>query len=275
MDITSTESENYKQEGNESCFDDSRNSTESGGLDEEKEKINDIMPDECPGDKDTPLPSTEELPEEKSGNNDDAAATEQRQDYDAIESLIQRKFEDLELRLQEMASERQALVEKLASSDERFYQLTQTVQEDRYRKDKTRLLKACIDEANLIRSSLNDFRKRRDNGELEKSAEEELEEMLVKIVNHFYQRILRTEHVEVLPEAVPGSDFQEDTQEIVDSVQTDDPQMAGKVACSESPAYVWTLPYILKARVDGDGNEINSYRFLLEREKVIIYKNQN
>ncbi len=61
----------------------------------------------------------------------------------------------------------------------------------------------------------------------------------------------------------------------MDSVQTDDPQMAGKVAGSESPAYVWTLPYILKARVDGDGNEINSYRFLLEREKVIIYKNQN
>lgn len=242
----------------------------------DEDRVKEIQSDESSDDERIPQPSTEELSVEKPDKSDNPPLMpEAKQESEKIETLIRQKAEELDRRLQELTSERQALAEKLARSEERFYQLTQTVQEDRYRKDKSRLLSACIDEANLIRSSLYDFRKRRDNGALKKSAELELEEMLGKIVDHIDKRILRIERVEVLPQAEHGSDFQEDTQEIVGSVQTDDPQMAGKVARSESPAYVWTLPYILKAKVDGDGNEINNYRFLLEREKVIIYKHQN
>ena len=241
-----------------------------------EERFVEIQSDESPDDECVPQISTEDSSVEQPDKSDvPPLMPEAKQESEKIETLIRKKAEDFDQRLQELTSERQALAEKLARSEERFYQLTQTVQEDRYRKDKSRLLSACIDEANLIRSSLYDFRKRRDNGELKKSAELELEEMLEKIVDHFDKRILRIERVEVLPKAEPGSDFSEDIQDVVDYQPTDDPQMAGKVARSESPAYVWTLPYILKAKVDGDGNEINSYRFLLEREKVIIYKNQD
>ncbi|MBO7585695.1 MAG: hypothetical protein J6T13_00745 [Bacteroidales bacterium] len=270
--IPSTESEYPKQV--ENVPDESRFVTESGTKDEEN--VNEVPSDECPDDQDIHQSSTEEPSDEKPDECEEVPlAPEPKQESEKIENLIRQKAEEFDLKLQEMILERKALAEKLAHSEERFYQLTQSVQEDRYRKDKSRLLGACIDEANLIRSSLYDFRKRRDNGELKKNAEEELEEMLEKIVDHFDKRILRIERVEVLPKAEPGSGFREDIQDVVDYQPTDDPQMVGKVACSESPAYVWTLPYILKAKVDGDGNEINSYRFLLEREKVIIYKNQN
>lgn len=263
--------ENDCPQKKEDGLEESRTVTDIGTMDEEK--VLESQSDECPDDESIPQPSTEVPSEDKF--NEDTVIPEPTQESETIEDLIRQKAEELDLRLQEMTSERQALTEKLARSEERFYQLTQTVQEDRYRKDKSRLLGACIDEANLIRSSLYDFRNRRENGELKKSAEEELEEMLEKIVDHFDKRILRTERVEVLPKAEPGSDFREDIQDVVDYQPTDDQQMVGKVARSESPAYVWTLPYIFKAKVDGDGNEINSYRFLLEREKVIIYKNQN
>lgn len=255
-------------------MDESRIATEIGTTDEER--VVDIQSDEFPDNESIPQPSTEAPSDEQPDKSDEDTLTQEpSQESETIEDLIRQKAEELDRRLQELTSERQALAEKLTRSEERFYQLTQTVQEDRNRKDKARLLGACIDEANLIRGSLRDFRERRKNGNLSKSAEQELEEMLEKIVEHFDRRILRTERVEVLPKANSGSDFREDIQDVVDYQPTDDPQMDRKVARSESPAYVWTLPYILKAKVDGDGNEINSYRFLLEREKVIIYKHQN
>ena len=83
---------------------------------------------------------------------------------------------------------------------------------------------------------------------------------------------LKHEMVSTMTQAAEGADFDEEPMEAIDTINTDNAALDGKVHRSLSACYVWTLPYILKARIDENGNEVRNYRFVLHPEEVILYK---
>ncbi|MBO4738696.1 MAG: hypothetical protein J5606_03950, partial [Bacteroidales bacterium] len=159
-----------------------------------------------------------------------------------------------------LETNRKELERKYHDSLDKYNNLVENCQIDRYRKDKIKLINSCISRANLWRDYLM-------KGTINMSIEETIHKFIRDI-----DGILNRESVIVLKQAEEGSEYNEEHQEIVDTKETMDENLDGKIAVSESPAYIWTLPYILNAKVDEDGNKIHNYRFVIETEKVIIYK---
>ena len=61
-------------------------------------------------------------------------------------------------------------------------------------------------------------------------------------------------------------------EETVQLLETQNPELDNTIARVISPAYIWTLPYILKAKVNQEGETIRSYQFILQAQKIITYK---
>ena len=89
---------------------------------------------------------------------------------------------------------------------------------------------------------------------------------------HFVCDGVCSRSVEKVQTGKNGGTVDPEMQETVETVPTNDPGMDGKIFRSLSPAYVWTLPYILRPRLSETGEEIKSYRFLIRPEQIITYK---
>lgn len=218
------------------------------------------------------LQMTLEKQDSDNGKND-AEATEPIPDNNGFETLMA-EFNDLKINFSEgnalLIKENEVLRNRLDEKQERFEQIVQASQEDRYRKDKVKLINKYIYHMDLIRKTLYDF----DNGVIDTPSENEGQfwrsqiEALVKGM----EATLLQEMVEVVVFGKIGDPVNPDYQETLDLVATDNPELDGRICASINPGYVWTLPYILKAKVTDNGDEIKHYRFLLRPEQIAVYK---
>lgn len=148
--------------------------------------------------------------------------------------------------------------------------LASHVQEDRYRKDKSKILARLIRMRGLVRDILNDYLNEKMEGADSPAAlflQKQLDALIVGL-----DADLRQELVIKMPEATDGSDFNEEHQEAIGTELTDKEELVGKVHKSVAPGYYWTLPYILRPRVNENDETIHSYKFVLAFEQVITYK---
>lgn len=157
---------------------------------------------------------------------------------------------------------------QLDEKQERLETINQNVQEDRYRKDKIKLLNRCIMQLDIIRKTLYEFKNESDSIE---NKEEYLLQQLQEIVKGM-EATLSYEGIETKRFTNIGDKINTEYQEAVKLIYTDDTAKEGIVAESINPGYVWTLPYILKGRQTDTGEEIKTYRFLLQSEQVAVYK---
>lgn len=158
----------------------------------------------------------------------------------------------------------------LNQKQERLEQIMQTTQEDRYKKDKIKLVNKYIYQMDLIRKVLYDFDSLR-IAQSDKDSVTFLENQLKSIVVSMEATIAQ-EMVESIQYGRRGDTVNPELQETIDTVATDNPELDGKIYSSINPGYVWTLPYILKAKITDKGDEIKSYRFLVRPEQIIVYR---
>lgn len=192
-----------------------------------------------------------------------------------VKELLKVLSELVDTRVKELISDRQELSMRLDAKTTQYEELIARVQEDRYRKDKVKILRRNINLRNLVSSVLDDYQ--RDTSKMEghdTAAATFLETQLEKIIEKI-DADLRQEMLVPLVKGVEGSDFDAEHQEIVERQETDNPELDGKVFRSVAPGYVWTLPYIFKPRVNESGEEVYTYKFLLRSEDVITYKYVN
>lgn len=154
---------------------------------------------------------------------------------------------------------------------DKYDKLYQNVQEDRYRKDKVKLASRMIHHIDLLRRMLYDYNSGRDPNK-PKDEEAQYLEKQIELIIAAMDDTLRHEMVQTLPMAKQGDIVNEELMEVIDTVPTADSALDGRVFRSVSACYYWTLPYVLKARLDEKGNEVRSYNFMLHPEEVIIYK---
>ena len=164
-----------------------------------------------------------------------------------------------------------AVEEQNDIKQERLEKIIQTVQEDRFRKDKLKLINRCIFHADLIRKTIYEY------PEIKKElqTEEEKEAFFLKQLNNIVigiESMLADEGAKVRHFAAVGEKINTEYQEVVGTRETNDEALNGTVAESVSPGYVWTLPYILKAKLNENGDEVKHYTFLMQTEQIIAYK---
>ena len=219
----------------------------------------------------------DETPSESQSEAERPVVEEQEQakpseQQDAIMERINAIANLLDTRVKELIADRSNLVKQLDEKVIRYDDLVSRIQEDRYRKDKVKILRRNINLRNLVSSVLEDYRD--DDPQLEghdAPAAVFLEQQLEKIIEKI-DADLRQEMLVPLVNGLEGTDFDAEHQEIVDRKLTDKQELDGKVYKSVAPGYVWTLPYIFKPRVNETGEEVHTYKFLLRSEDVITYK---
>lgn len=186
---------------------------------------------------------------------------------DELKAMLSR----IEQRMEELSKPTCTFGEKAIMWQEKYEKLYQNVQEDRYRKDKVKLAGRMIHHVDLLRRMLYDFNSNRDNSHA-KDEETLFLEKQIEMIIAAMDDTLQHEMVMTRPMAQEGVIFDDEYMEAIDTVPTDDPALDGKVYRSVSACYYWTLPYILKARIDEKGDEVRSYNFMIHPEEVIIYK---
>lgn len=83
--------------------------------------------------------------------------------------------------------------------------------------------------------------------------------------------ILRDFSVDVFRHDESDTRFDPHTQQAFEYL-TDDPTLDKKVRRTINPGYVWTLPYILKAKANGEEHPLKEYRMIFRREQVECFK---
>lgn len=83
--------------------------------------------------------------------------------------------------------------------------------------------------------------------------------------------ILRDFSVDVFRHDEEDTRFDPHTQQAFD-YPTDDPALDKKVRRTVNPGYVWTLPYVLKAKASGEEHPLKEYRMIFRREQVECFK---
>jgi molecular chaperone GrpE (heat shock protein) len=166
----------------------------------------------------------------------------------------------------------QQLQEQNDSITDKYDAITRQMQEDRYRKDKVKILSRTIRMRGMITDMLADYDNDAMSGN-DTPAAQHLKLQLHKIIDCL-EADLRQEMVYKLENGVEGADFNDELMEACGVELTDKPELSGKVCRSVEPGYYWTLPYILKPRISDTGEEIYSYKFILSYEQVITYKYQ-
>ena len=170
-----------------------------------------------------------------------------------------------------LAGQADRLEQLLEEKQQRLEEVLQAVQEDRSRKDKIKLVNRCIRLSDLVRKTLDDFAEEHREESLSEK-EEFLQKQLQAVVTGL-EEALKAEGIQVVQTGVDGGDFDAELHKSVDVQATDKPEWNGKVCRSISPAFIWTLPYILRAR-KADEDRVVSYRFLLREEQVVTYRYQ-
>lgn len=188
-------------------------------------------------------------------------------DVDAIISKVSDLIKNENGKLIELCNEAQKAREK---AEDKYSTLFSQVQEDRYRKDKVKILSRSIRIRGMIMDLLYDYQANKMEGS-ETPAAQFLQTQLKNLIDCL-EADLKQEKVFKLENGKDGADFDEEHMEACGVEPTDNPELSGKVCRSVAPGYYWTLPYILKPRITDTGDEVYSYKFIISYEQVITYK---
>lgn len=235
-------------------------------IEEPEKKVNEMATEAAT----TPAPQ----PECEQGNSEPTPMpkdeTQSDGERDCMTDVLMEKLVHLEKLIAKEINNTSSLAgvmeKRLADRSVQYEKLLQNVQEDRYRKDKAKLINKLIYFVDLQRRMLYDFDVHRPNDEVG-FLRLQIENMIVAMDD-----ALRHEMVTTMPMASEGDPLNEETMDVVDTVETDNPMLDSKIFRSISACYIWTLPYILKARVDENGDEVRNFKFVLHPEEVIVYK---
>ncbi|MBR4155817.1 MAG: hypothetical protein IKU01_03815 [Bacteroidales bacterium] len=171
-----------------------------------------------------------------------------------------------------LSKDNENLQSKLDSKQERLEEIMSKCQEDRYRKDKSKLINRIIYQSDLLRHIIYETETQKEK-DLQKLADFLLQQLVE--INKYMETTLIEEGLECIQEGKDGATLNLDYQEVIRTVPTDNPELAGKIHRSINPGYVWKLPYILKAKINDDGSIVSNYRYLIRPEQVITYKLNN
>lgn len=188
-------------------------------------------------------------------------------DVDAIISKVSDLIKNENGKLIELCNEAQKAREK---AEDKYSTLFSQVQEDRYRKDKVKILSRSIHMREMIMDLLFDYQADKMEG-CEMPAAQFLQTQLKNLIVCL-EADLKQEKVFKMENGKDGADFDEEHMEACGVEPTDNPELSGKVCRSVAPGYYWTLPYILKPRITDTGDEVYSYKFIISYERVITYK---
>lgn len=187
-----------------------------------------------------------------------------------LQASLDAQKQELETLRQNQEETVKSLEEDNSTKQDRLENIIQTVQEDRYRKDKLKLINRCIFQSEMLRKTIYEYPDITKEMTLEQK-----EAFLLKQLNSVvigFDSMLADEGAVLTHFAAVGEKMDKEFQEAVGARETDDESKNGTVAEIVSPGYVWTLPYILKAKVNESGEEIKRYKFLMQTEKIIAYK---
>lgn len=140
----------------------------------------------------------------------------------------------------------------------------QSFQEDSRLKATAPFLKQFIHLGDMMRKVLEDVPEHKDD------VSEYLTGQIEKLTDSI-DYILRDFSVDVFRHSPENTQFDPYTQQAFD-YPTDNPELDKKVRRTLHPGYVWTLPYILKAKANGEEHPLKEYRMVFRREQVECYK---
>lgn len=162
------------------------------------------------------------------------------------------------------------LDEKYNEKRDKLEHIIQTVQEDRYRKDKGKLINRSIFLADMVRKTILEAADT--TKDMTPEQKEEFFITQLKNIVTGIESMLTDEGVKIVHFAAVGEKVNPEYQEVLDVKITEDEALDGAVAEILNPGYFWTMPYILKAKLNENGEEIKHYKFLMQTEQVIAYK---
>lgn len=239
------------------------------GQDEPQEKPSETEPQ---GQEEKPQAEEQAEPKKEESNTPpaDEGKESKSQDMEELLKLMQEVRDTVERRYGQLLDEQRETRKEKANKEERYEQLVSRVQEDRYRKDKVKILSRMIRMRSNITDMLGFYEGEAMEGK-DSDAAAYLQKQLKALIDGL-DADLRQEMVIKMENGKPGSDLDEEHQEAVGTEPTDQPELAGKVCRSVSPGFYWTLPYIFKPRVNETGEEVMSYKFVINYEQVITYQ---
>ncbi len=144
----------------------------------------------------------------------------------------------------------------------------QRFQEDSLLKLTSPYLRQFISLGDMMRSLMNDV------PEAPEEALPFLKENMDKLLETI-DFILRDFSVEVYRHNPEDKQFDVQRQQQVADCPTDDPALDKMVSRTVNPGYIWTLPYILRAKVNGEELPVKKYQFVFRAEQVECYKYNN
>lgn len=139
----------------------------------------------------------------------------------------------------------------------------QSFQEDFYRKTITPCIRQFIALGDMMRKVI-------DESPVEEKGQY-FELQFGKIVESI-DYILRDFSFSVYQEGKYGMSYNPQTQDVVAYKETDNPELDKKVSRSLNPGYIWTLPYIIKAKANGEPLPLKSYELIFRKEQVETFK---
>lgn len=240
----------------------------------EEERVLDTMEEAGQNPKEVVLQEKEELLLQKEKELEEREKNLQKQQDLIIESgsigeILQKILVSLDGIKEQASVENADLLALLEKADERLQRRdsdVQSYQEDFYRKSITPYIRQFIVLGDMMRKIMN----------------ETIDEHLLKDESYWHNQfgkviesinyILRDFSFTVYQDAKEGENYNPQKQEVISFKETDNVDLDKKISKSLNPGYVWTLPYIIKAKVNGAQLPLKEYELIFRKEQVETYK---
>lgn len=178
-----------------------------------------------------------------------------QQSLDAIKELV--------------SGENAELISLLGKTEDRLQRRDsdlQCFQEDFYRKSITPYIRQFISLGDMMRKIMYETI---DESTLKN--EHYWHEQFGKIIESI-NYILRDFSFTTYQEGKEGDNYLPQKQEVISYKETQNAELDKKISRSLNPGYVWTLPYIIKAKANGTQQPLKEYELIFRKEQVETYK---
>jgi len=78
----------------------------------------------------------------------------------------------------------------------------------------------------------------------------------------------------VYQDAQEGETYNPERQDVVGYMETDQPELDKKIYASCNPGYIWTIPYIIRCKANGEPLPLKEHQIIFRKEQVITYKSK-
>lgn len=181
-----------------------------------------------------------------------------------LQQIVRDSFNALALKIEDENGSLICLLNKVEDKLMRRESEIQGFQEDSRLKSIAPLLKQFIYLGDMMRKVLYDMPVDKE------MAYEYLKSQLKQLINSI-DYILMDFSVDAFKHDEDNITFDPHTQQMFEYI-TDDITLDKKIRRTVNPGYVWTLPYIIKAKANGEPHPLKEYRMIFRREQVECYK---